>query len=132
MADWIGCFIEASLQWSGPEGYRVVFGESVTQSYAQTYGREQIVDRAHNGLLDIGLTIGVPGMVLMIILFFVVGRVVFEAFRSRDPILVGIGAALLAYLVQQQFLFPVAEIEPLKTWASINTSATFSPPWLQP
>lgn len=98
---------------AGPEGYRVVFGESVTQTYAQTYGRDQIVDRAHNGLLDIGLTIGIPGMLLVVVLFVVVGRVVFEAFRSRDPMLVGTGAALLAYLVQQQFLFPVAEIDPL-------------------
>ncbi len=116
LAEWrVGLTAVADRPFSGagPEGYRVVFSESVSQSYAQTYGRSQIVDRAHNGLIDVAVTIGIPGLVLVIALLVIVGRVVFAAFTSRDPVLVGTGAGLLAYLVQQQFLFPVAEIDPL-------------------
>lgn len=116
LAEW-GVGVDAVAQrpfsGAGPEGYRIVFSESVSETYAQTYGREQIVDRAHNGLIDIAVTLGVPGAVLFLGLVLIIGKVVFSSFRSRDPVLIGTGAALLAYLVQQQFLFPIAEIDPL-------------------
>lgn len=98
---------------AGPEGYRIVFAESVSEEYSQTYGRKVAVDRAHNGLIDIAVTTGIPGLLLMVALLAILGRAVMTAFRSRDPVLVGTAAALVSYFVQQQFLFPVAEIEPL-------------------
>lgn len=95
----------------GPEGYRVVFGEHVDAAYAIEHGRTVITDRAHNGLLDVGVTAGLPGLLLYATL---VGFVLAQAWRSLasdSPIEVGLASGVGAYFLAQFFLFPVAEIE---------------------
>jgi hypothetical protein len=95
----------------GFEGYRIVFPDEVDADYARRYGREVAPDRAHNGALDVAVTTGIPGALLYLA---AAAWLLFRAFRgvrSRDIVTVGMGAAAAGYVVQQQFLFPVFEID---------------------
>jgi O-antigen ligase len=101
---------------TGFEGYRVVFGEHVDAGYERSYGREAVPDRAHNGALDVGITTGVPGMALYLGAAGFLAMRSWRGLRSARPWLVGLSAGVVAYVVQQQFLFPIAEVD-LALWA---------------
>ena len=109
----------------GFEGYRVVFPDHVDADYARRHGRAVAPDRAHNGLLDTGITTGVPGLVAAAAAaVFLIGRAL-RATRSGEAWLAGIGAGVAGYLAQQQFLFPISELD--GTWwlfAGVLVSAT--------
>ncbi len=109
----------------GPEGYRIAFLGVVDADYERRHSREVTPDRAHNGLLDTGISLGVPGLVLYAIAAGWMGVRAWRARRSGDPCLIGISAGVVAYLVQQQFLFPLAEVEPvLWLMAGVVVTAT--------
>jgi hypothetical protein len=95
----------------GPEGYRVVFGSAVDASYQRQFGRNPLPDRAHDSLLDVAVTVGIPGAAAYLALLVVVGRLVGRALRS-SPWLVGVASGLAAYTVGALLLFPVSELEP--------------------
>ncbi|MGI9605039.1 MAG: O-antigen ligase family protein [Acidimicrobiales bacterium] len=96
----------------GPEGYRLVFGANVDTQYVLEHGRTTITDRAHSGPIDVLLTGGVIASVGHLLLLVGVGAMAVR--RMRRPVCdVGIGAAVLGYLVQQLFLFPLAEVDPI-------------------
>lgn len=99
---------------AGPEGYRVVFADGVDPAYEAAHDRDPQSDRAHNGMLDIALIGGVSGLALWVAIVVVVVRRV----RVASPLALGLGA----YLVQQQFLFPLAEVEPI-VWAAAGSLA---------
>lgn len=103
------------LLGAGPEGYRIVLHDGVDAEYEREHGRSVQPDRAHNGFLDLALAGGVPAALLYGA--FVVACVMEVRRRTRgtatSEALVGVFAALVAYLVQQQFLFPLAELEPV-------------------
>ncbi len=95
----------------GFEGYRLVFAEGVDADYEQRYGRAVMPDRVHNAALDVGVTTGVVGVALYLAAaVFLVGRGL-RAVRERRPWLVGVAAGVVGYLVQQLFLFPLAEFD---------------------
>lgn len=96
----------------GPEGYRLVATEHLDAAYSDRYGREVVVDRAHNGVLDIAVIGGIPAGVLYVALL---GLVAVRLWRARRGSALVAGAAIgsLAYGVQQLVLFPLAEIDPL-------------------
>ncbi len=97
----------------GFEGYRTVVPEYVTADYALRYGREVAPDRSHNGIVDVGLMAGVPGALAAAAAgVWLVFRSI-RATRSGDMLLAGAGAAVTGYLVQQFFLFPLAELDPV-------------------
>lgn len=97
----------------GPEGYRIAFGTAVDRSYQRRYGRAVIADRAHDSLLDVAVTTGVPGLVLYLGLLALVGIELRRALRDGgDRWLVGVAAGIVAYGIQELFLFPVATLEP--------------------
>lgn len=96
----------------GPEGYRTVFGRHVDIDYVIEHGRSVITDRAHAGLLDVALAGGVPAAVLYTALVILLFRALWPQLGAA-PSDAGVGAGVIAYLVQQQFLFPIAEIDPL-------------------
>ena len=96
----------------GPEGYRIAFGQAVDAGYQRTYGRTPLPDRAHDSLLDVAATTGLPGAATYIGLLAVVGRLIWRGLRLRSPGLVGVGCGLVAYAVNGLFLFPIAELEP--------------------
>jgi O-antigen ligase len=105
--------VEHPVSGVGFEGYRIVFAGGVDAEYERRYGRQVMPDRAHNGLLDVGVTMGIPGMVL-----YAAGAVwlIFRgigAIRTRRAWLVGVGSGVIGYIVQQQFLFPITEFDPV-------------------
>jgi tetratricopeptide (TPR) repeat protein len=97
----------------GPEGYRTVFGAHVDEEYVIRHGRDVITDRAHNGLLDTTLTGGFLAGVGMVLLQAGLLVTSLQRMRSREPIDVGLSAALIGYLTQQFFLFPLSELDPV-------------------
>ena len=101
----------------GPEGYRVVVPQVVTTTYVQRHGTQVIADRAHNGIVDVAVSGGVmAGCAYLLLLALLVARAG-RALRGRDPLTTALACGVVAYVVQQQFLFPLSEIDPL-FWVS--------------
>jgi O-antigen ligase/Flp pilus assembly protein TadD len=98
---------------TGPEGYRIAFGRAVDARYEQRHGRDPLPDRAHDALLDVAATTGLPGLVAYAVLLAGVGRFLWRALRTAPPWVAGLAAGCIAYAVQSLFLFPIAEIEPV-------------------
>jgi putative inorganic carbon (HCO3(-)) transporter len=97
----------------GPEGYRVVFPKVVDASYVRRYGTATFSDRAHNGVLDVTVSGGLLAGVLYAALLALALRSGWRAVRRADPLDRALGVAVIAYVVQQQFLFPLAELDPV-------------------
>jgi O-antigen ligase len=95
----------------GPEGYRIAFPSVVDAEYERRYTRQAAPDRAHNGALDTAAMFGLPGLIAYLAAAGFLIRRSGQAVKSQSPLLVGFGAAVIGYLVQQQFLFPIAEID---------------------
>ena len=97
----------------GPEGYRIALAEGVDERYEVAHGRDPQPDRAHSGPLDVALGGGVPALVAWGAWVLLVGRAAGRALRRGPPAAVGLAAALVAHLVGQLTLFPLAEVEPV-------------------
>jgi O-antigen ligase len=104
---------ESPLFGYGAEGYRTVFGANVDAAYIRDWGFAVITDRAHSGVLDAGLSFGVPGALAYAVLIILVVAGAVAALRTGDPLRVGLAAGVVAYAVQQQFLFPLSEVDPM-------------------
>lgn len=114
LAEWstgIDAIETSPLYGVGFEGYRVTFPRVVTVDYVRSYGREFATDRAHNGLIDVTIWSGLVGGAFYLAAMGFLLRRAWQARRLGDPWLVGFAGAVVGYLVQQQFLFPVAEID---------------------
>ena len=98
---------------SGPEGYRVTFREGVDAEYERAFGRDPQPDRAHNGFLDVAAIGGLPAAALYAGLIGVVAITIRRRQAVWRATSIGAAIALVAYLGQQQFLFPLAEVEPV-------------------
>jgi hypothetical protein len=111
----VGARVLAERPWfgAGPEGYRIVFPDAVDRDYERRYGRAVVPDRAHNGLLDVGVAGGVPALLAAAVVLGFVAVAAGRAIRGGPVWLAGVGAGVLAYVVQQQFLFPLAEVDPV-------------------
>jgi O-antigen ligase len=105
--------VERPLLGAGPEGYRTVVADVVSADYERTYGREVLPDRAHDGVLDVAVTGGLPAMVAHLALVAWALGAAWRALRERDARRVGLGVAVIAYVAQQAFLFPLAELDPV-------------------
>lgn len=98
----------------GPEGFTTAFAETVDDDYVIRYTRDDSVDRAHNGILEVGTTTGIPGAVVYVLLL---GAVVVVAWKAATvgegvrPVIVGASAGVIAYLVQQQVFFQLAVLD---------------------
>jgi tetratricopeptide (TPR) repeat protein len=97
----------------GPEGYRIAFGGAVDDAYEQAHGRDPLPDRAHDALLDVAVTTGLPGVLAYVLLLAAAGAFAVRALLSSPPWVAGMAAGVLAYAAQSLFLFPVAELEPV-------------------
>ena len=96
----------------GPEGYRVTFPTVVTATYERAYGSGVVPDRAHDLLLDVAVTTGLPGLAAYLALLALCGALVLRAVRDGEPWVCGLAAGAVAYTVQELFLFPIGELEP--------------------
>lgn len=97
---------------AGPEGYRIAFADGVDADYEREYGRDALPDRAHSGPLDVAAIGGVPAALAHAALLALVARRAWRVVRTGDARWVGVASAVLAYLVQQLALFPLAELDP--------------------
>lgn len=100
---------------AGPEGYRLVAHEGIDADYARAYGREVQPDRAHNVFLDTAAAGGVPAALALVALWLGIGMVLWRHRHALmpEPMAVGAVAASAGYALQQQFLFPLAEVDPV-------------------
>jgi len=96
----------------GPENYRVVFGEHVDQAYVMDHGRDTFTDRAHNTVLDVALAGGLVAATGWLLVVGTVAVRAAERLRRGSWTDAAFGAALLAYLLNGLFLFPLAEADP--------------------
>jgi tetratricopeptide (TPR) repeat protein len=97
----------------GPEGYRIAFAEGVDEDYEIAHGRDPQPDRAHGGPLDIALAGGIPALLAWGAVVVLVGRAALRALTAGTATDAGLAAALIAHLVGQLTLFPLAELEPI-------------------
>ncbi|MEO1063881.1 MAG: O-antigen ligase family protein [Actinomycetota bacterium] len=98
---------------AGPEGYRIAVTEHVDADYEREHGRSVLPDRAHDSVLDVAAVGGAPAALAFVV---VLGMVVGASVRSvrRDSAYdLGLGAGVLAWVVQGVFLFPVVEVDPV-------------------
>ncbi|HEY7072166.1 MAG TPA: O-antigen ligase family protein [Acidimicrobiales bacterium] len=99
---------------AGPEGYRIAAPAHIDPGYARRHGRDEVVDRAHDGPLDLAAAAGIPAALLYAGLLAAVaiacGRVVR---RAPDPVAAGAAVGVVAWIVQQLVGFPIAEVDPL-------------------
>lgn len=103
----------APLVGNGPEGYRIAFPTEVDDDYVRRYGRSVVTDRAHNGLLDMGVVAGFPGLAAYLVVLGLVGRLLWRAVRQGETILAALALGVIAYVAQQQLLFPIVEVDPV-------------------
>jgi O-antigen ligase len=101
------------LLGTGPEGYRLAVPGNVDAAYERAYGRAVVPDRAHSGMLDVTATGGIAAGLLYATLLVLVAWLVWRTLRTRDGLRAGIAAGVGAYLLQQQLLFPLAELDPI-------------------
>lgn len=94
------------LLGAGPEMFLVEYSERVGADTVREFGRRGATDRAHSGLLDFAVSSGVVAAVLYLAVLAAVGVVAVKAMSSSKPVLAGLGAGLVAYMVQQQVFFP--------------------------
>jgi hypothetical protein len=98
----------------GPEGFATAFAEHVDDDFVIRYSRDNITDRAHNGLIDLTVTSGALGLAGYLVVCGGVAVVVARALRRRDPpdwMGVAMAGAVAAYLVQQQAFFQLAAVD---------------------
>jgi len=95
----------------GPEGFADSFGEYVSVDFVERYSRDQVYDRAHNGILDVGVTTGVPGMLAYLVLIGGTLVVVYRGARSGATLSAAAAIGVAAYLVQQQTLFQLPVLD---------------------
>lgn len=98
---------------TGPEGYRLAVPGNVDAGYERAYGRAVIPDRAHSGALDVTATGGLAAGLVYAALLVLVGIALVRALGEGGRLRAGLAAGVLAYLAQQQLLFPLAELDPL-------------------
>jgi O-antigen ligase len=96
----------------GPEGYRIAFSGVVDPAYQQAHGRNPLPDRAHDSLLDMAATTGLPGVAIYLVLAALVAPFLLRAVRRAPPWLAGTAIGIVAYALQGLLLFPLAELEP--------------------
>ena len=70
----------------GPEGFSTAFAEGVDDDYVIRYTRDDTIDRAHNGILEVATTIGIPGLLVYLALVAGVLVVAWKATRTGDEI----------------------------------------------
>jgi len=96
----------------GPEGYRIALPQGLDAHYVEAYGLTPLPDRAHDSVLDVAVTTGLPGVATYLVLLGLVGAVVIAAVRRAPLWLAGVAVGLTAYAAQGLALFPLAELEP--------------------
>lgn len=97
------------LGW-GPDSFAITFPRVIDARYEREVGRERIPDRAHNAFLDMAAAAGIGGTVAYAGLLVSVVLACIRGLKGA-PVTAGMSAGIAGYLVQQQFSFPVADLD---------------------
>jgi O-antigen ligase/Flp pilus assembly protein TadD len=109
----------------GPEGYRIAVSDELDRNYEREYGRSRVLpDRAHSNVLDVALNGGLLAAAAYLALIVIVCRRALALVHGGRATDIGLGAALIAYVVQQLLLFPLAELDPIFWLLAGMTMAT--------
>lgn len=111
---------------TGPEGYRLAVPGNVDAAYERDYGRQVMPDRAHSGFFDVTATGGIAAGLTYAALLSMTAVALWRALRPGDPLLVGVATGVGAYLLQQQLLFPLAELDPV-AWLLAGAVLAWTP-----
>jgi len=93
-------FLEKPVFGWGPENYNIAYNKHYNPDYS--YYAEDWFDRAHNKVAEVGVTQGVVGLAAYLGIFVFLFR---ELFRKKPDGYAFVAAALVAYFVQNLFLF---------------------------
>ncbi len=105
---------ERPVTGAGPEGYRIAATPHIDPGYARRHGRDEVVDRAHDGPLDVAAAAGIPAALIYAgLLAAVTIRAARAVRRPPDPVVAGAALGVVAWVVQQLVGFPLAEVDPL-------------------
>lgn len=107
------------LVGSGLETYRLRFPAVVDDDFERRHGGDVVHDRAHNIVLDLGVTTGLAGVAAFGWLVVAVARAF--AARRHEPDVVAIGAAALAHLVALQFGVQDVAVDAI-VWLLVGTA----------
>lgn len=108
---------------TGLEGYRLVFPAHVDVGYVRNYGRTTVTDRAHSGPLDLGVAMGVPGLVVWLVAAAWAVRRAWHVMDAATPAVAGMAAGSVAWFVQELLLFPTVEVG-VMGWAVVGAMST--------
>ena len=105
----------------GPKTYPLALRQQDSITLAQFQGKPKT---PHNYLLNIGLTLGIPALVVMMIIFWLG---IAQGLRSRDYLKQTLSLSIIAMLLSSLFLeWPVFLMFPLWLFLGINTEKKFS------
>lgn len=91
------------LGW-GADNFRVAFAEHKTSRYVRTSGPAQLQDNAHNYLLQLAVTLGIPAAVLFtVFLAWSIWVITARSLASKDLLMLGLAAGLVGYAVDILF-----------------------------
>lgn len=91
------------LGW-GPDNFRVAFAEHKTPRYVRTSGPAQLQDNAHNYLLQLAVTSGIPAAVLFtVFLTWSIWVITTRALASKNLLMLGVAAGLVGYAIDILF-----------------------------
>ncbi len=114
-----------SLGW-GIETLREVFPYDRVQLVRYFGVRPVIIDKAHNDLLQVAVSVGIPGAISYLAVWITVLLAALRLWqqRTRGPRLLAAGAlaGVCAYLVQVQFSFSVVALAPI-VWVLAGSAA---------
>lgn len=115
------------LGW-GADNFRVAFARHMTPRYVRTTGPAQLQDNAHNYLLQLAVTLGIPAAVLFtVFLVWSIWLVTARSLASKDLLMLGLSAGLVGYAVDILFTVNVVGGAFL-FWLLLGTALSVSAP----
>lgn len=111
------------LLGSGPDTFQIIYPQ---EKYREFKERLVILDKAHSRYLQIGVTLGIPALIIYLWFLFLVLKESFKAITIESKYQIALFLAVICYLVQATFNISVIAVAPL-FWVllALNISAKF-------
>ena len=113
-----------ALHGSGPDTFDIPFMENFSEKKKNIFRfAATSVDKAHNGILQIAVTIGIPALLTYLTL---IGIILFKGIRLSkiNTFLIPLNIALISYLIQAFFNISVVSVAPLY-WAFLGIICSY-------
>jgi len=109
---WQGLWDKPVLGW-GVENYKNAFNKYFPTEIYRDRGSQLWFDRAHNIVMDIGVTSGLVGLVIYFLIYLIAGWQLFKNYRHNKNFSQSwlIAIFLIAYFVQNLFVFDTLNSE---------------------